>query len=133
MEDAVCAAEAGATILHLHARDPKTGRPDQRVEAFAEILPEVKRRCDAVINLTSGGSPFMSVTERVEPARFYQPELASLNMGSINFGLFPMLNRFKDFKFYWERKHLEGWRNLVFRKVEPVSSSNATTQATCRI
>ena len=115
VEDAVRGAEAGAAILHLHARNPDTGRPDQRVEAFAKILPEVKQRTNAVINLTTGGSPFMSIAERVEPARHYQPELASLNMGSMNFGLFPMLNRYQQFKHAWEREHLENSRDLVFR------------------
>lgn len=115
IEEAVRAAEAGAAILHIHARDPETGRPDQSVEAFGHILPEVRRRCDAVVNITTGGSPFMSVAERVEPARHFRPELASLNMGSFNFGLFPMLGRYKEFKHEWEREHLEGSRNLVFR------------------
>ena len=115
IDEAVRAAEAGAAILHIHARDPETGRPDQSVEAFGRILPEVRRRCDAVVNITTGGSPFMSVAERVEPARHFRPELASLNMGSFNFGLFPMLGRYKEFKHEWEREHLEGSRNLVFR------------------
>ncbi|MGI4748388.1 MAG: 3-keto-5-aminohexanoate cleavage protein [Janthinobacterium lividum] len=115
IEEAVRAAEAGAAILHIHARDPNTGRPDQSVEAFSRILPEVRKRCDAVVNITTGGSPFMSVAERVEPARHFRPELASLNMGSFNFGLFPMLGRYKEFKHEWEREHLEGSRNLVFR------------------
>jgi uncharacterized protein (DUF849 family) len=115
VDDAVKAAEAGAAILHLHARDPETGKPDQRIEAFEPILPAVKARTDAVINLTTGGSPFMSVAERVAPASHYQPELASLNMGSINFGLYPMLARYPEFKFEWEREHLENSRDLVFR------------------
>jgi uncharacterized protein (DUF849 family) len=115
IDEAVRAADAGAAILHIHARDPVTGRPDQSVEAFGRILPEVRKRCDAVVNITTGGSPFMTVAERVEPARHFQPELASLNMGSFNFGLFPMLGRYKEFKHEWEREHLEGSRNLVFR------------------
>lgn len=115
VDDAVKAAEAGAAILHLHARDPETGKPDQRIEAFEPILPAVKARTDAIINLTTGGSPFMSVAERVAPASHYQPELASLNMGSINFGLYPMLDRYPEFKFDWEREHLENSRDLVFR------------------
>ena len=115
IDEAVRAAEAGAAILHIHARDPDTGRPDQSVEAFGRILPEVRRRSDAVVNITTGGSPFMSVAERVEPARHFRPELASLNMGSFNFGLFPMLSRFTEFRHEWEREHLEGSRNLVFR------------------
>lgn len=115
IEEGVRAAEAGAAILHVHARDPETGRPDQSVEGFAKILPELKRRSGAVINVTSGGSPFMTVAERARPATHFRPELASLNMGSFNFGIFPMLERFKEFKHDWEREHLESSRNLVFR------------------
>ncbi len=95
---AIEAAQAGAAILHVHARDPHTGKPDQSVEGFAPILAEISARTDAVINITTGGSPFMLVEERVEPARHYRPELASLNMGSFNFGLFPMLDRFQHFR-----------------------------------
>lgn len=114
-EQAVAAAEAGAAILHLHARDPATGQPDQSPEGFAPFLPRIKQGTDAVINITTGGSPYMSVKERAAPAAVYKPEVASLNMGSMNFGLYPMLNRFKAFKFDWERAHLEGSRDLVFR------------------
>lgn len=113
--EAIAAAEAGASILHLHARDPKTGQPDQSVEGFAEFLPRIKQASDAVINITTGGSPYMSVAERAAPAAYYQPEVASLNMGSMNFGLYPMLKRFKTFQFDWEKAHLEGSKDLVFR------------------
>jgi uncharacterized protein (DUF849 family) len=113
--DALGAAEAGAAILHLHARDPETGKPDQTPEAFARFLPRIKQRTNAVINLTTGGSPFMSVKERVRPAETFKPEVASLNMGSMNFGLFHLLDRYKEFKFAWEREHLENSRDLVFR------------------
>ena len=112
---AIGAAEAGAAIVHLHARDPKTGRPDQSPEAFAPFLPRIKQACDAVINLTTGGGPGMLVAERVRPALVFKPEVASLNMGSMNFGLFPMLNRFKDFKHDWEAPALEASRDIVFR------------------
>jgi len=113
--EAIAAAEAGAAILHLHARNPETGQPDQTPEGFAPFLPRIKQSTDAVVNITTGGSPYMTVKERVAPAAQYQPEVASLNMGSMNFGLYPMLKRFKDFKFDWERAHLEGSRDLVFR------------------
>ena len=113
--EAVAAAEAGASIIHLHARDPATGKPDQTPEAFADFLPRIKQACDAVINITTGGSPFMTVEERVKPAAVYQPEVASLNMGSMNFGLFPLLDKYTEFKFEWERQHLEATRDLVFR------------------
>ena len=109
------AAQAGAAIIHLHARDPETGKPDQTPEGFAPFLQVIKQRCDAVLNLTTGGSPFMKVAERIAPAATFQPEVASLNMGSMNFGLFPMLDRFKEFKHPWEREFLEGSRDLVFR------------------
>src|SRR5579863_7914908 len=90
-EAAIGAAEAGAAIVHLHARDERTGRPDQSPEAFARFLPRIKRATRAVINLTTGGAPFMTVQERVRPAAVFKPEIASLNMGSMNFGLFLML------------------------------------------
>ncbi len=112
---AVGAAEAGAAIVHLHARNPRDGRPDQSPEAFARFLPQIKQRTGAVVNLTTGGGPAMLVAERVRPAEVFKPEVASLNMGSMNFGLFPMLNRFKEFRHDWERAALEGSRDLVFR------------------
>jgi uncharacterized protein (DUF849 family) len=114
-EAAIGAAEAGAAIVHLHARNPQDGRPDQTPEAFAPFLREIKRRSNVVVNLTTGGSPFMSVAERVAPAAVWKPEIASLNMGSMNFGLFPMLKRFKDFRYEWEPQMLENSRDLVFR------------------
>jgi uncharacterized protein (DUF849 family) len=114
-EGAIGAAEAGAAIVHLHARDPQTGRPDQSPEAFARFLPRIKQRTNAVINLTSGGSPTMRVEERVRPAATFKPEVASLNMGSMNFALFPMLARYKEWKHSWEPEYLEGTRDLIFR------------------
>jgi len=114
-EAAVGAAQAGAAIIHLHARDPNTGKPDQTPEAFGRFLPRIKQATDAVVNLTTGGAPYMTVEERVKPAATFKPEVASLNMGSMNFGLFPMLRRFKEFKHDWERKALEDSRDLVFR------------------
>ena len=111
----VAACEAGAAIIHLHARDPVTGKPDQRPEAFVPFLKDIKKRCDAVINLTTGGSPYMTVQERMQPAKVLKPEVASMNMGTMNFGLFPMLQRFKEFKFDWERPYLEGSKDLIFR------------------
>ena len=113
--EALAAAEAGASILHLHARNPETGQPDQTPEAFARFLPRIKQGTNAVINITSGGSPYMKVEERVLPAATFKPEVASLNMGSINFGLFPLLEKYKTFKHEWERQHLENTRDLVFR------------------
>jgi len=114
-EAAIGAAEAGAAIVHLHARDPRDGRPDQSPEAFAPFLRVIKQRSDVVVNLTTGGSPYMTVEERVRPAAVWRPEVASLNMGSMNFGLFPMLKRFKSFRYDWEPAMLEGSHDLVFR------------------
>jgi uncharacterized protein (DUF849 family) len=111
----IAAAEAGAAILHLHARDPDDGRPLQDPAIFRQFLPEISRATDAVINITTGGSPHMTVAERLKPAAELKPELASLNMGSMNFGLFPMLRRYKEFRYAWEREHLEKSRDLVFR------------------
>jgi len=113
--EAVAAAEAGAAILHLHARNPENGRPDQTPEAFARFLPRIKQQTNAAINITTGGSPYMKVEERVLPAATFKPEVASLNMGSINFALFHLLDKYKDLKFEWEREHLENSRDLVFR------------------
>ncbi|MEJ5990321.1 3-keto-5-aminohexanoate cleavage protein [Ramlibacter sp. PS3R-8] len=112
---AVGAAEAGAAIVHLHARNPIDGRPDQSPEAFEPILRDIKKRSDVVVNLTTGGAPYMTVEERVRPAAVWKPEVASLNMGSMNFGLFPMLRRFEEFKHDWEPQFLENSRDLVFR------------------
>jgi uncharacterized protein (DUF849 family) len=114
-EAALGAAEAGAAIVHLHARDPHDGRPSQDPQHFVPILDQLKRNTDAVINLTTGGSPHMTVAERMRPAMEFQPEVASLNMGSMNFGLFPMLERFKEFEYEWERQGLEKSRDLVFK------------------
>jgi len=112
---AIEAAEAGAAILHLHARDPKDGRPSQNPDLFRPFLTRIRQATDAVINITTGGSPHMSVEERMQPVTIFKPELASLNMGSMNFGLFPMLERFKTFQHDWEREHLENSRNLIFK------------------
>lgn len=114
-EAAIGAAEAGAAIVHLHARDPRDGRPSQNPDHFVPILEELKSHTDAVVNLTTGGSPHMSVAERMRPAAEFQPELASLNMGSMNFGLYPMLRRYQEFEHDWERDALEKSRDLVFK------------------
>ena len=114
-EASIAAAEAGAAIIHLHSRDPVTGKPDQRPEAFTPFLKIIKERSDAIVNLTTGGSPYMTVHERMQPAKVLKPEVASMNMGTMNFGLFPMLKRFKEFKHDWERPYLEGSKDLNFR------------------
>jgi 3,5-dioxohexanoate:acetyl-CoA acetone transferase len=114
-ESAIGAAEAGAAIVHLHARNPQTGRPDQSPDAFMKFVPRIKQRCNVVINLTSGGAPTMRVEERAMPAATLKPEVASLNMGSMNFALYPMLGRYKEFKHDWEQPYLEATRDLIFR------------------
>ena len=115
---AIGASEAGAAIVHLHARDPKDGRPDQSPEAFAPFLRVIKQRAAVVVNITTGGAPTMSIEERVRPAATFKPEVASLNMGSMNFGLYPMLARYKTFKHEWERPaRVAGDRALRSRRV----------------
>ncbi|MES2509780.1 MAG: 3-keto-5-aminohexanoate cleavage protein [Pseudomonadota bacterium] len=106
---------AGASIVHLHARDPKDGRPSQDVELFKQFLPQIKSACDVVINLTTGGASTMSVQERLQPALQMKPEVASLNMGSMNFGLYEMLGRYPNLKHDWERPYLAESEDRVFK------------------
>ena len=112
---AIGAAEAGAAIVHLHARDPGNGRPDQSPELFEPFLRVIKQRSDCVVNITTGGSPAMTVEERIRPVVAFRPEVASLNMGSMNFGLYPMLDRFQTFDHEWEKPYLEGSRDRIFK------------------
>jgi uncharacterized protein (DUF849 family) len=112
---AVGAAEAGAAIVHLHARDPVDGRPTQDPRYFREFAGEIRRRSDVVLNFTTGGAATMTIDERLRPALELEPEVASLNMGSMNFGLFPMLGRYKAFKHDWEREYLAGSDDRIFK------------------
>jgi uncharacterized protein (DUF849 family) len=112
---AIAAAKAGASIVHLHARDPTDGRPTQDPSLFDQFLPKIMEATDVVINITTGGAATMTIEERLRPALQYAPEVASLNMGSMNFGLYPMLGRFKEFKHSWERPYLEGSVDRVFK------------------
>jgi uncharacterized protein (DUF849 family) len=112
---AIGASEAGAAVVHLHARDPKDGRPDQSPEAFAPFLKVIKQRSNVVVNITTGGGMGMTVEQRVAPAATFKPEVASLNMGTMNFGLFPMLQRQKTFKYDWEKPYIEGTRAGMFK------------------
>ena len=114
-ESALGAAEAGAAIVHLHARDPETGKPVHEPEDFAPFLRVIKQSSDVVVNITTGASPYMPVEYRVKPAETWQPEVASLNMGSMNFGLFPMLKKEREWKHAWEPEMLEASHDLVFR------------------
>jgi uncharacterized protein (DUF849 family) len=109
------AAEAGASIIHLHARDPSDGKPTPDPEVFMQFLPRIKQSCDAVINITTGGGHGMTLQERLAAPLRAKPEVCSLNMGSMNFGLFPMLERYKEWKYDWEPKHLENSRDFIFR------------------
>jgi len=114
-EQAIGAAEAGAAILHLHARDPKDGRPTPDPAVFMEFLPRIKQATKAVINITTGGGHKMTVDERLAAPLRASPEMCSLNMGSMNFGLYPMLQRYKEFKYDWEKPYLENTDDLIFR------------------
>ena len=129
---AIGAAEAGAALVHVHARDPKTGKPDQSPEAFAPFLKVIKQRSNCVINITTGGAPTMGLEERLRPCAFFKPEVASLNMGSMNFGLFPMLARQKEFKHAWERPYLAQSDDRIFKNtfkdIEGILTSCAKNQ-----
>src|SRR5215212_6662910 len=114
-ENAIGAAEAGAAVVHLHARDPEDGRPTPDPEVFARFLPEIGASSDVIINITTGGGHGMSLEERTAAARHFQPELCSLNMGSMNFGLFPMLGRVEGFRHEWEHDYLEMTRDFIFK------------------
>ena len=114
-DGAIGAAQAGAAIVHLHARDPETGAPTPDPALYAEFLPEIHAATDAVINITTGGGHGMTVEERTLAARTFKPELCSLNMGSMNFGLFGALDRIKEFKHDWEPTYLEASRDFIFR------------------
>jgi len=112
---AIAAAQAGAAILHLHARDPVDGRPSADPDIFGEFLPVIKRATDAVINITSGGSTKMTLEERLAPPLRFKPEMASLNMGSMNFSIHPVAAKIKDWKYGWEKDYVEGTEDIIFR------------------
>jgi uncharacterized protein (DUF849 family) len=112
---AIEAAEAGASVLHLHARDPDTGKPSADPALFMQFLPRIKESTDAIVNITTGGGQGMSLDDRLAAAERASPELASLNMGSMNFGMYPMLGRYKTFKHDWEPTYLESSRDWIFR------------------
>jgi len=112
---AVAAAEAGAAILHLHARDPNDGRPTPDPKVFMQFLPRIRERTDAVVNITTGGGLTMTLADRLAAPMLARPEMASLNMGSINFALFPMAAKYKNWKFDWEKPYLESSDDYIFR------------------
>lgn len=111
---AIEAAEAGASIIHLHARDPETGKPDPRPETFMQFLPVIKQATDAVINVSTGGGLGMTMDERLAAAMKASPEMASLNMGSMNFGIFPLLEKYSEWQHDWEPAFLEMTRDFIF-------------------
>ena len=113
--ESIAAAEAGAAILHLHARVPETGRPTASAEVFKAFLPRIKQATGAVINISTGGAPGMTMNERLAASEWASPEMTSLNMGSLNVGLFPSAEKIKDFKYDWEKPFLEGSRDMVFK------------------
>jgi len=112
---AVEAAEAGASILHLHTRHPDDGRPSVDPEHYAPFLPRVKQATDAVVNITTGGAPTMLIKERLKAAEQFSPEMCSLNMGSMNFAFHPLAKRFNEWKFDWEKDYIEGSESNIFR------------------
>ncbi|HLZ83595.1 MAG TPA: 3-keto-5-aminohexanoate cleavage protein [Caulobacteraceae bacterium] len=114
-KSSVEAADAGASVLHLHARDPRDGRPSPDPALFMAFLPRIKQATDAVVNITTGGGQGMSLDDRLAAALAASPELASLNMGSMNFGLFPALGRYSEFQHAWEPAYLESSRDWIFR------------------
>jgi uncharacterized protein (DUF849 family) len=113
-DEAVRAYEAGAAVCHVHARDPKNGRPSPDLNLFKEIITSIKSRCNIVICITTGGGTGMTVEQRVAPVKFYKPELASFNAGSVNFGLFPLASRYKEWKFEWEKELLAMSEDFIF-------------------
>ncbi|MFT5742950.1 MAG: hypothetical protein ACI86S_001012 [Paracoccaceae bacterium] len=114
-EHALGAARAGAAILHLHARDPENGRPSAQPAHFMAFLTRIKQGCDAVLNLTTGGSATMTLDDRIAAALAAEPEMCSLNMGSMNFALYPAVANITDWKYDWEKPFLEGSDDLVFK------------------
>lgn len=114
-QDSIAAAEAGASIIHLHARDPETGRPTPDPNVFMQFLPIIKQSSDAVINISTGGGLGMTLEERLAAARRAKPEMASLNMGSMNFGIFPLLQKYQTWQHDWEPEYLELTKDFIFR------------------
>jgi len=134
LEQSVAAAEAGAAMIHLHARDPETGKPSADPELFKQFLPQIRQRTDAIINITTGGGLGMTLEDRTAAARWAAPEVASLNMGSMNFGIFEAAAAVDHWKFDWEKPYLEGTRDLVmkntFQDIERVLHDLGDTHGT---
>lgn len=122
--EAIAAAEAGAAVLHLHARDPRDGRPTADPDVFMQFLPRIKQATDAIVNITTGGGPGMSIDERLAAPKRAAPELTSLNMGTLNFGVFGLADRYTEWKFDWEKPFLEstraGFQSNTFAQIETI-------------
>lgn len=114
-QQSIEAAEAGASIIHLHARDPKDGRPTPDPKIFMEFLPRIKQATDAVLNITTGGGLNMTLEERLSAPLMAKPEMCSLNMGSMNFAIFPLADRYSNWKYSWEQPYLQGTDDFIFR------------------
>lgn len=123
-DEAVLAAQAGAAVIHLHARDPVTGRPTPDPDIFMQFLPQIRQRCDAVVNITTGGAPGMTMDERLAAPKRAKPELTSLNMGTLNFGVFGLAEKCEKWLFDWERPFLEssraGFQSNTFAQIERI-------------
>ena len=128
-EQSIAAAEAGAAILHLHARIPEDGRPTGDPEVYARFLPVIRQRTDAVINITTGGAATMPVAERLAASARFKPELCSLNMGSLNFAFFPAAKRIADWKYAWEKDYVTGSDDYIFRNTFRDIETILTTMA----
>lgn len=115
IENCLGAAKAGAGSLHVHVRDPQTGQPTMDLDLFKEVCQEVHSKSDAVINITTGGAPTMTPEERMVGVKKFRPELASINMGSFNFGLFPIMDKIPEYKFDWEEDYLERSKDNIFK------------------
>ncbi len=126
---AIEAAEAGASILHLHARDNETGAPSVAIEDFAPFLPRIKQATDAVVNISTGGSLSLSIQDRVTPAKTFSPEMCSLNMGSMNFSFHPLAKRYESWKFDWEKDYVANSDGNIFRNTFRDIEEAATTLA----
>ena len=114
-DEAVKAAEAGAAIVHIHVRDPETGKPTSDLELFREVLTVIKSRSDVVINTTTGGGFGMTVQERLKVVPTFRPEMASFNMGSMNFGLYPYLSKARTWKYSWEEPYIKSTKDYIFK------------------
>ncbi len=123
-DEALAAAQAGAAIVHLHARNPDDGRPTADPDVFMQFLPRIREQSDVVVNITTGGGPRMTMDERLAAPMRARPEFASLNMGTLNFGIFPLAEKYKEWKHPWEKPFIESTRDLVqmntFGQIEDV-------------